>query len=270
MPPVLTVEPIAGLGNRLRVIASSVELSKLLGCGLRIVWTRTTDLNSRLGDLFEPSPHFSVVESSWTVSRLRRRVLRPFLHDAYFDDRTVDSLGSPERAVACLKGRARPFVITCLRFLPAVLRREDLSPTSDIQCAVDEIARGFSPSIVGVHVRRADQGLSIAESPTSAFLEAMRRAIKEDSKTTFFLATDSPDDAGVISSAFPGRVTRLRPDLSRPRPAAARDALIDMECLGRCRYVLGSYASSFSDVAAERGGVPLTVVRAIPAKGTSR
>ena len=260
MPRLLTVEPTAGITNRMRVVASSKVLAEALQCPLRIVWTRTSDFNCRFSDLFQPDPAFEVVESSWARSRIRRRVFGPLRYDAYYTDSTVAELGPVDQAVSRLADRKAPFVITCSRLVPAVVTRDTFAPTPALQRRIDEILADFTPHTVGVHVRRGDHTDGPRHSPTEAFLEAMTEAVDDNPETKFFLATDSPADAFLIESAFPGRVRKLTPELRRDRVTGLQDALIDLECLSHCRHVLGSYFSSFSEVAAERGGIPLTVV----------
>src|SRR5882757_1282444 len=50
---VLTLEPIGGLGNRMRVLDSGIALTRSTGCELHIVWTIRNQMPCRFEDLFE-------------------------------------------------------------------------------------------------------------------------------------------------------------------------------------------------------------------------
>ena len=80
------------------------------------------------------------------------------------------------------------------------------------------------------------------------------RIAREPADTRFYLAADSEDAYAGLFAAFPGRMLRT----PRPCPAERCDfrdaasiklALVDMLNLARTRRILGSFYSSFSEVA---------------------
>lgn len=74
------------------------------------------------------------------------------------------------------------------------------------------------------------------------------------------LATDDPAIEYAIKERFPDRVV-VRPKVfARDKAAGVRDALVDLLLLSRCRRILGSHWSSFSETAAEIGGIDLEIV----------
>ncbi len=88
----------------------------------------------------------------------------------------------------------------------------------------------------------------------------MQRELEATPDTWFFLCTDDPEVAELLQARFPGRVLVLEKELSRDTQAGMEAALIDMLLLARCRRVLGSYWSSFSQIASEIGGTDLEIV----------
>ena len=48
----ITLIPVGGLANRMRAIASAVELSRICDCRLNVYWFRDMGLNARFGDIF--------------------------------------------------------------------------------------------------------------------------------------------------------------------------------------------------------------------------
>jgi len=115
--------------------------------------------------------------------------------------------------------------------------------------------------MVGVHVRRTDNSISIKHSPLSGFIKYMNNEIHKNNKTTFFLATDSQEVEENLKAIFPGRI-HLYPKRSfdRNSPEAIKDALVDLICLSSTHKIIGSYWSSFSSAAASLGDIPITVV----------
>ena len=67
---------------------------------------------------------------------------------------------------------------------------------------------------------------------------------------------------GHYQKAFPGRiVAQPVQSVRRDTLAGMQDAVVDLFCLSRTRKLLGSYWSSFSDMAAELSGIPLQIVK---------
>jgi len=123
----------------------------------------------------------------------------------------------------------------------------------------EDLFAKLSGPIVGVHIRRGDNNASIKESPSELFWEAMT-AYPE--ATMFYVATDSMEEREEAVRRFPGRIlTGSATILSRNDPFGCREAMLDFYCLSRCSEILGSYYSSFSEMAAAYGGVPLRVMK---------
>jgi hypothetical protein len=115
---------------------------------------------------------------------------------------------------------------------------------------------------VGVHIRRTDNIDSIRNSPTRSFVELLEAEVRADPAVVFFLATDSPEEERLLRERFPGRVqVHPKTSLNRGEGAAARDALVDLYALAGCRKIIGSYWSSFTDVASRIHGVERIIVK---------
>lgn len=57
----LYVEPCGGLCNRMRVIASGLNLAKQYNEKIKVIWRLDKGLNCRFEDIFEP-----VLDEAWT------------------------------------------------------------------------------------------------------------------------------------------------------------------------------------------------------------
>lgn len=96
--------------------------------------------------------------------------------------------------------------------------------------------------------------------PVAGLGERMHAEIDIDPTTRFFVATDDPVEEACMRDTFGHRVFAHPKRLTRNRPDGIRDALVDLLCLFRTRRVIGSFYSSFSEAAAEIGGVELVVI----------
>jgi hypothetical protein len=132
-------------------------------------------------------------------------------------------------------------------------------PVNSIKSRVEDLSKEFNSCTVGVHIRRTDNKLAIAKSPIERFIELMSREKSRNEKVKFYLATDSPDSEKIIFERFPGDVIINIKELRRDRKEGIKDALVDLLCLSKTSRIIGSYWSSFTDVASEMGKIPLVI-----------
>lgn len=120
--------------------------------------------------------------------------------------------------------------------------------------------------IVGLHLRRTDllkhlksRGLDAQQySSDEKFLNAIDQSII-DGCEHFFLATDNEPTKALIYHRFPGKIISYCQDFddSTKRHTSVEDALMDLYLLAKCKKIIGSYHSSFSQYAAALGNIPL-------------
>ena len=60
---------------------------------------------------------------------------------------------------------------------------------------------------------------------------------------------------------FPGKILTYKKEFSRTDVKGVQDAVIDLYSLAASCKIYGSYFSSFSDIAARIGDIPLKVIR---------
>ncbi|MBR1732288.1 MAG: hypothetical protein IJ729_00895 [Alloprevotella sp.] len=268
----LTVVPIGGLCNRLRVVLSALSLARSdRDVRVRVEWAKNSECKAAFTDLFLP-----VKEENFCITRRRilhipdrRRNLhipmrlRSFFYDAQYADFHLEKhppIGT------LLKPDTHIYLSTCYEIFsssPYAKAHVELALRPELQQRVDCLAECFSPDTVGVHIRRGDHALSIRTSPTEAFIAAMEAEVAENAATSFFLATDDKALKTTLQAAFPGRIfiqdTAL---LRRNSLAGMQEAVVDLWCLARTKKILGSYWSSFSGTAAEIGQIPLQIIGA--------
>ena len=238
----LTIEVLAGMGNRLRAMVSAMCLAEDLHTTLRVLWPANNPAcMAPFESLFDTQqlPSWVTVQMGHvvdpSVSVLSPSDLEMWLSSggSHGDIKTISSYGhfyqkDPERWLRHLRS-LRPLV------------------------SVD-----VPPNAVGVHIRRGDHQLSKSQSPLDAFISIMETYPET---TPFIVATDSATEKKRLQERFGDRVIFHATSLSRMTVQGMKSALTDFIALSKCNVILGSYNSSFSELAAFYGGVQLQVVK---------
>ena len=137
-------------------------------------------------------------------------------------------------------------------------------PLPELQQKISRITRNFSKT-VGIHIRRSDHKLSREFSPTHLFLDAMKEELKREPATNFFLSTDDTEEERLLIDQFGDRVRIYRKrSHERNELEAMQDAVIDLFCLAATDRIIGSYESTFTDVASRLGRISLQVINKNP------
>ncbi|MDO4262320.1 MAG: hypothetical protein Q4C82_09590 [Eubacteriales bacterium] len=244
----------------MRVINSGWRLAKERGDRLLVLWNCNRELNCPFESLFRPVTEFQIT-SIRSVADPRKlfhqKTARHYLtNDEILAHRGADGCLDADY-VRTLDGKT--YIFTWEWFYPS----EDYHlfvPTEKLQTRVDRMTARFGPSCVGVHIRRTDNRPAMDKSSTDAFLRAMEAELLADPDTVFYLATDDKGEEARLRQAFPGRIlsneTRC---LRRDSVEGMHDALLDLYCLSATRKIIGSYFSSFTDIAADMRGIPKVI-----------
>lgn len=253
----LIIQPSGGLCNRIRVINSAHRLSLERQEKLLILWNCNPELNCPFHSLFQPVSEFKITNIHSVADPRKifyQKTARNYLtNDDILENRLPDGTLSPSFAHS-LKGNT--YIFTWESFYPA----EDYHlflPTTPLQTRIDQITSTFGPSCIGVHIRRTDNQPSIGKSSTNAFLSAMQEELTQNPHTMFYLATDDPTEESLLRTTFPGRIlSNQNRCLRRDTKEGIQDALLDLYCLASTQKIIGSYFSSFTDIAADLHKIP--------------
>lgn len=240
----LTLEVVAGMANRIRSLISGICLAEDLDLNLHVIWSAN-----------DPACMipFQELFSTSSLPRWVRVDMGPR------EGTSVEVL-SPEdlERYLALAPSGRPLQIRSyghfyqkdparwLKHLRALRPAEPLPETKFLDA-------------VGVHIRRGDHTKAKTFSPIDAFIKTMK-ALPED--TYFVVATDSPPEKARLLEEFgSARLWFPATSLSRMTRLGMKSALADFIALSKCKKILGSFDSSFSQIAALYGDVPLEVVK---------
>ena len=281
----IIIQPIGGLCNRMRAINSARVLAKKRGETLKVIWNVNPELGCPFEELFQKtrlqfpsmltiSPLSAIpftdviymdaafafslrnIHSKWDPQKVFYQLTRMVVGNEELRANRTEQ-GLPDAYVASLPKNL--YIATEEHFFPC----HDYSPfqpTTEIADRVNAITAGFKSHNVGIHIRRTDNKPAIGKSSTQAFIDAMQKELSMDPSTMFYLATDDLSEEANLRRVFPDRIiSNETRDLSRDSVNGVKDALLDLMCLSKTDKIIGSYFSSFTDIAADINGIPKIV-----------
>ena len=248
----VNIQVKCGLCNRLRAITSARHLVKGSAHRLQIWWKTDNEMNVRFTDLFtfDDTCGFELHEG------LCAKLASPLLFRAH-NPRWFDP-GRTGEFVQCYRrgGMRSIWLSTYSKFMDGS-DYSWLRPRPDITQEIARLDANFGPDRIGLHIRRTDNAKAISRSPDELFLRKIENLLKADPLQKFFLATDSESVKERFVRTFGACIQTRTAVAKRASAGGVRDAVIDLMLLAACKKLYGSYWSSFSEVAAEIGGIEL-------------
>lgn len=262
------VIPYEGLGNRLRAIASAIEVARQEKAPLTIYWNATDNCQCRYEDLFtsELLPDVTLIENTKLTHSLaswRRNLRLPHLLQRFRYSQCLRKFNYwPDNDIySALKPEGEVLLETCYSMTPHYLpMAEWLHLQPALQQRVEEMASQFGPMTVGLHIRGTDHQLARQHSTLDLFLARIDQEIAAHPEVQFFLATDEAEAKRQLLARYPHRILTFDAPLRRDTLDGMQAAIVDCFCLSRTQRILGSYNSTYSSLAAEIGGIDLQEV----------
>ncbi|MBF8964893.1 hypothetical protein I0P70_16715 [Pontibacter sp. FD36] len=169
-------------------------------------------------------------------------------------DYEVQSFKHINPLVQVLNSKGSAFVCSAWKLASGQRYAQNFIPIDKLQSQINELSKRFLHT-VGVHIRRSDHKMAIEHSPIQSFISAIEHEI-DNNNANFFLATDCEETEKELLNRYSNRITICpKSSYSRSSAQGIQEALIDLYCLSKTSKVLGSYYSSFSQVAAEISGI---------------
>ncbi len=237
------VDTYGGLCNRMRAIVSAVNICKRYNAQVEILWHLNKSLNCHFYDLF------TLTDFSGKVLETKYKYNPSFILKKYSSHQFIGCKRDSESEIEQLIKREKNVYIRTPHQFSDVGNFEIFHPTKAIELKANELMQDKT-NVIGIHIRRTDNVKSIANSPTELFILRMEEELEKDSSLMFYLATDNTEEKVTLSEYFPGRIiTQKDIELSRDSSDGILSACVDLVCLSKCKKILGSYWSSFSEVA---------------------
>jgi hypothetical protein len=269
----LYIEPIGGLANRMRVIASALEFQKRYGCEVYCIWNENSELNAPFEDLFETveglhlirkKPKFNKLRYSFRSNQFLNQLLKAYNKllgfDYFIKAHQVAKLVKNEELHSIVANNTGAIYIESW----GIDYNWDTKIINDIfqlkKDIIDKVEANLSEfgvftEVVGLHIRRTDNVEAIKNSPIELFINEIENKIKQNNNVGFFLATDDKDIGFLLQKLYPGIILVYDKNLSRDSLEGIQDALVDMYTLSKTTFIYGSHYSSFSTMAGKIGGI---------------
>lgn len=263
----LYLEPMGGLCNRMRVIASAYTQLKAQKGKIFVKWVAAPELNCPSRDLFTLPSRVVMVDVSQS-SPLQMKLSYYFFRLARKKHLTDDVVRSAKKAAGgTLALENRTYYETCESFQDDFegIDFRIFSPNPRLkQLAADKIRHisqdGQHP-VMSMHIRRTDNCVSIQDSPTELFCQILDAWLLRDPSVRFYIATDDP----TVREFFSGKYNtgseivffNDSEELSRDSREGIEAAFVELLTLSMTGRIYGSSGSSYSEVAAALGNTTL-------------
>jgi len=286
----IVCEPTSGLTSRIYVISDAYELAKKYGHKLVIIWNKTADCNCRYDQVFDDRQfedvetniiecnrfcckikelmnHICVKSIIKTLKEIFVRILYLVKHtiiigiyrvrcdiykNFYLDN---NELFDEKKAIGNSCFFEAYNVITGNGSLKSILFKHEFI------FEANSIVGSLCGNCIGVHIRRTDHRLAKTVSTTAKFVTRMKQEVLKNPNVCFFVSTDDVKEQEALQKVFDKKI------VSQPQKVLNRDtwdgihcSIIDVLCLSKTKYILGSNASVFSKFAAEYGSKDLFVM----------
>lgn len=273
MKPSVIIEPYGGLGNRIRSLASGLWVCSLRGESmLGIVWSQNSELNIPLDQLFEINKNWVLTEYpgvtygsiqknpfkriiTFIINNLRignKKVMKDRDLKNYWKDPT-----SFEKQLMDQKGL---YLHTCEAFGDYRDFLGAIRPSVGIQEELKAQLEIWNFGYIGVHIRRTDHVQAIANSPIEGFQKQMEEILKTNKSEKFYVTSDDEMVETFFKDQFGDSILSRDKLRSRNEADGVKAAFVDLLLLANSNRILGSFSSSFSQIAAEVGGVSLNII----------
>lgn len=276
----IIINPIGGLANRMRALASGVALAKITNQDFRIIWHQDRTLNARFDRLFEIPDSLKgkiIYPGKLTYKLLysapkRTNLFISALSYVRFSENYLDEdgriyslfkVGNYNKTMfeVAFRHRDKKLYIQSGSTFYDFSRPHLLSlfkPLATIQENIDARLHELGDDRIGIHIRRTDHVQAIKHSPDELFYSQINHLGAKRERAIFYLATDDEPTKQRFAAKYGNRLIFNERKADRNSEAGIRDAVTELFVLAGCRNVIGSSYSSFPQLAAFLGGIPLT------------
>ncbi|WP_461450187.1 O-fucosyltransferase family protein [Mucilaginibacter sp.] len=258
----ITVIPSGGLGNRMRVISSCVNIAKTDQRELVIAWPNNSELGCEITDIFKsiglnykiPSKlnYFILVQlyRHGAVKKFYR--LYKFFSKLFFDKTVFDNDTEFNRPEISENDDAI-LVSTCFAFRDLDLTQFKF--IDHLNKKTDEFYNLIGGDYIGIHVRRTDHSAIIKLSPLENYLLQIDKCILNNPQQKFYLATDDINTKNLLVEKYGERLYTSDHKLSRENLEGIHGAVIELLLLSKATHIICSSMSSYSDTAILIGNI---------------
>lgn len=263
----IKLKPQAGLCNRMRTISSAIYIASKLSARIDIFWTKDSGCNVKFNELFEPinlNIPIRIIEYSGFYYRVscKRNLYIPSLlrrvsglkEIKNFNCRTSGDIFS------LLPKSGKIFIQSCHSLCELYDLSKIFKPIDEIQKIINNITNNFTENTIGLHIRRTDNIKSIEHNNIIDFINYIKDEITLDKNVKFYLATDDIKVKSLLEEMFKSNIISYEAPLCRNSIDGMKAAVVDLWCLSKTKKIIGSFYSSYSEIASELSMVELKIL----------
>jgi ribosome biogenesis protein Nip4 len=258
--------PTDGLCNRMRSIASGIYIAQKLDRSLTVYWRKNQDCFADYTNLFEPVKinnmevlPLKLVDFYLFADRKLNLFLPGKIRTFFFDTQIARFHIEKGDIFEKIKGN-KIYLSSGSSMAEHYPLIKIFQPKIEIKEQINAIIQQFSTNTIGVHIRRTDNNMSIQHNSINDFCDAMDREIAFNPDTKFYLATDDAEVKTALLTTFGNKIIYHEGILSRTNVQGMQNAVIDLWCLSNTKKILGSFFSSYSEIASEMGNIKLEIL----------
>ena len=257
--------PHGGLANRMRATLSALQLSYDKKINIKIFWVKDSSLNCEWRKLFLKHPNiFDCPFVSFRLFNYLVRILR-FLHleslcrifhsndDSEFQEYVKTEISNHKLTIASSYSEFYQGSVPDFRDVFVLV--------PELKTRIDAIVSQWPSNTIGIHIRRGDNQWAIEHSPIQLFEEYVNKEIEKDNHVKFYVASDDLSCIEYFKEKFGNCIITACGEKTRNTVSGIQQAIVELFALSSCKYIIGSYYSSFSEMAAKLGGISLFTVK---------
>lgn len=241
---------VPGIGNRLYNLIYSSIFSKKTNYDLKINWRKNSHLNCNFEDIISFDFNYSH-STDIEVSKTEK-----YLFESNLEDGTPIIKNKNSFYIDVYRGFASPGINIHDLYTEYKNICKLITPSNYIKNKLSVIE---NTKILGVHIRRTDQKMSIRNSPSYLFYEKIKEYCHKYDR--IYVSSDDVNEKNIIKQKFGSKVIDHNCSSYKRDSIGSIDAIIDLFNLSNCDYILGSYGSSFSDIASNLKNKYLEVLK---------
>ena len=264
----ITTVLYAGLANRMRVLASGIELAKKTGNKISFFWKKNSECNVNFEDIFCDIDFDFVTIKTLSLKNFilfrnsKINLYLPSLLRYFFFNKRYENITTLKNTeLIYFFNKKKIYINTCHSFYNHFPINEIFVPKEQIFIKINSITNNFNKNTIGLHIRRTDNLISVNFNSISDYINIIDNEIKFNFNVKFYLATDDSFVKDQIIKLYKDRILYNRGVLNRNSSQGIIDAVIDLWCLSKTNKIIGSYYSSYSEIAAELGDINLEILK---------
>lgn len=241
----------------MRCISSAYRYAETHHCSLMIIWCALDELNCDFKSLFS------------FIGKVRVKVISiPYADERYFGRISYRIL----KKMICNRTKRfiqdeimeenkenldNSYIRTCTNWYPTENPYSMFQPNAKWYVRVNAFFYQYGENLLGVHIRRTDNSVSIQSSPIESFYKKIDAVIEQDGNETIYVASDDNTAIKQMLDRYPLMNVVYLKDVERSRDSKKGiiDAAVELYILANCKAIVGSYYSSFTDTAADINGI---------------